>query len=195
MRVVAWTDEFHTGRAPDTSENPHVRRAGSPGTRFAVADLLAIYLRDHFAGASIGAELVRRAAGSNRGTELGTFLDQLAREIDADRRALLQVFEIAGLRPSRVKTSAAWTLEKVGRLKLNGRVVRYSPLSRLLELEGLTMGIAAKRSLWQSLGEIASDEPRLAGLDFSELEARAQAQQAALEPYRREAARTALLSR
>jgi hypothetical protein len=159
-----------------------------------VADLLAIYLRDHLAGASLGTELARRAARSNRGTELGAFLEELADEIDADRRALLQVFEIAGLRPSRMKMGAAWALEKVGRMKLNGRLVRYSPLSRLLELEGLTMGIAAKRSLWQSLGEIARDEPRLGGFDFAALEGRAAAQLEALEPHRRAAARGALVS-
>ena len=35
------------------------------------------------------------------------------------------------------KNAGAWALEKVGRLKLNGELTSYSPLSRVVELEGL----------------------------------------------------------
>ena len=47
-------------------------------------DLLAIYLNDHLAGATAGRELVRRARGANDGTELGAYLETLAREVEAD---------------------------------------------------------------------------------------------------------------
>ena len=36
---------------------------------------LDIYLNDHFAGATVGLELARRAARENAGTSLGDFLE------------------------------------------------------------------------------------------------------------------------
>jgi len=41
------------------------------GTRSSGHDLLGIYLNDHLAGATGGAELARRVAGSMRGHEAG----------------------------------------------------------------------------------------------------------------------------
>jgi hypothetical protein len=43
--------------------------------------------------------------------------------------------------------------ERLGLLKLNGRIVSYSPLSRVLELEGLGLLVAFNGSLWRTLGE------------------------------------------
>jgi hypothetical protein len=43
--------------------------------------------------------------------------------------------------------------ERLGLLKLNGRIVNYSPLSRVLELEGLGLLVAFNGSLWRTLGE------------------------------------------
>jgi hypothetical protein len=39
--------------------------------------LLAIYLNDHLAGATIGVELALRAARENTGSELGDFLGEV----------------------------------------------------------------------------------------------------------------------
>jgi hypothetical protein len=98
-----------------------------------------------------------------------------------DRRALLALIE----KPSLAKAGLAWAAEKVGRLKPNGHLTSYSPLSRLVELEGLKAGIEAKRSLWLALGE--------AGVaDVAALVARADEQLARLEPHRLAAARGAL---
>jgi hypothetical protein len=155
--------------------------------------LLAIYLNDHLAGSVLGSELTRRVARENRGTSLGGFLERLAVEILEDKQALEGVLRATDVRPSQLKPRVAWALEKVGRLKLNGRIRSYSPLSRLLELEGLTMGIAAKRALWQTLG--AAGDPRLAPFDFDALEARAEAQLEELESHRVEAANVVLGSR
>ena len=152
--------------------------------------LLAIYLNDHLAGSVLGNELTRRVARENRGTSLGDFLERLAVEILEDKQALEGVLRATDVRPSPLKPRVAWALEKIGRLKLNGRIRSYSPLSRLLELEGLTMGIAAKRSLWQVLG--AAGDPRLAQFDFDALEARAEAQLEELESHRLEAANLVL---
>jgi hypothetical protein len=150
-------------------------------TRFA-----GIYLRDHYAGSVAGLELVARARRSKEGSELGEFLARLEPEIREDQAALLAVMRSLGAEPSRVKNGLAWTAEKAGRLKLNGRIVRPSPLSTVVELEGLAAGILLKRSLWTSLEALG--DPRLAGHDFAALAARAEEQAASVEEWKRRAA-------
>jgi hypothetical protein len=97
-----------------------------------------------------------------------------------------------GVPESRLKRALALTLERVGRLKLNGQLTGYSPLSRLVELEGLALGVTGKRALWVALQEIAGTEPRLREFDLDELRRRAEEQLAGLERLRIEAARLAL---
>ena len=46
-----------------------------------------------------------------------------------------------GFRESKTKEAVAGVGEKVGRLKLNGQIRGYSPLSRVLELEALAVGV------------------------------------------------------
>jgi hypothetical protein len=144
--------------------------------------LLATYLNDHLAGSTVGVELSRRAASNNEGTELGGFLDRLAAEIDEDRETLRTIMERLDVKKDRVKVAAGWTGEKAGRLKPNNRLFSYSPLSRLIELEGLALGVEGKRSLWQVLAEL--NEPRLAEFDFERLIERARSQRDELQQRR-----------
>jgi hypothetical protein len=155
---------------------------------------LSIYLNDHLAGSTVGVELARRALRENEGSELGTFLRDLLTEITEDRATLVQLMERLSVRRSKPKTAAAWTAEKVGRLKLNGQITSYSPLSRLVELEGLAAGIEGKRSLWLALAQIRDSDRRLLELDLDALAERARSQRERLEPYRLAAAAAALES-
>jgi hypothetical protein len=154
--------------------------------------LLAIYLNDHLAGATVGMELARRALEENRGNEYGRFLAPLAEEIADDRRTLIELMQRLLIPRSKMKVPAAWALEKLGRLKLNGRLRGYSPLSRLLELEGLAAGIDAKRAMWLTLLQIQEKDARLRGLGLEALAARADEQRQRLEPHRLNAAREAM---
>src|SRR4051812_34645886 len=142
---------------------------------------LPIYLNDHLAGATLGIELVRRTRRENRGGELGEFLTWLETQLLEDRAALLALIE----KPSLAKGSLAWLAEKAGRLKTNGHLVSYSPLSRLLELEGLAAGIEGKLSLWLALE--AAGVAEVGGLI-----ARAHEQRERLEPHRLAAAKAVL---
>ncbi len=72
--------------------------------------------------------------------------------------------------PSRVKLAAVRLGERLGRLKLNGRLLRYSPLSRVVELEGLYLVSHMRLMLWQALGQLVQSE-RLTGIDPEYLEA------------------------
>lgn len=156
---------------------------------------LSVYLQDHFAGATAGADLARRAAGSNRdGEGYGAPLQELACEIDEDRDALRSLMDQLHVRADRVKQLAAWTGEKAGRLKLNGHLFTYSPLSRLEELELLALGVTGKRALWRTLHLLARQEPRLSSPELERLISRADEQLEKIEACRRNAVGDALLS-
>jgi hypothetical protein len=150
--------------------------------------LLATYLNDHLAGATAGLELAKRTASSNEDTEFGDVLARIAREIHEDRETLRTLMRALGISEDAFKKTAAWTAEKLGRFKPNGRLVGYSPLSRLIELEGLALGVAGKRAMWQSLATTLVEEPRAANVEFEALAHRAEAQLADLEPLRLRAA-------
>ncbi len=130
---------------------------------------------------------------SNEGDpDFGPPLAEICAEIEADRATLEQVMEQLGIARGRMKPAAAWAAEKFGRLKLNGQLTGYSPLSRLVELEGLQMGIGGKMRMWRALEQ--SVGKRLGGVDFGELAARAERQQATVEELQLEAVSRALPS-
>lgn len=148
--------------------------------------LLSIYLNDHRAGATAEAELARRTLGSNRGNKWGDALQPLCAEIEADLVTLDQAMSQLGIQRNPVKMVAAWGVEKLGRLKLNGRLSGYSPLSRVLELEVLGGALAGKGALWRTLDATVSAQ--LAELDLPALAERAGSQRQAVERLRLEAA-------
>lgn len=152
--------------------------------------MIATYLNDHLAGATVGVELARRARGENEGSPLGDFLTDLTAEIEQDRETLREVMAALDVGPDRLKQSLAWGGEKLGRLKPNGSLLGYSPLSRVVELEGLVLGVSGKLAAWRLLGEL--DDPRLAGFDFPALATRAESQLERLERHRMAAGRQAL---
>jgi hypothetical protein len=153
---------------------------------------LSTYLNDHLAGATGGLELAKRTRGSNEDSPYAGFLAQIEREIDEDRETLKAIMEALDVDQNQLKVSLGWMAEKVGRLKLNDQLVGYSPLSRLVEFEALTLGVTAKLGLWRSLQHVAGGDGRLAGFDFADLIGRAERQQAGLEELRLRAAAEAL---
>jgi hypothetical protein len=150
--------------------------------------LLGIYLNDHLAGSTAGLELAKRASGSNGEGELGEFLATLAREIDEDRESLRAVMKRLEYGEDIPKKLAAWTAEKLGRLKPNGQLTGYSPLSRVVELEGLALGITGKLGLWKALQELVDEEPRLDRAELARLCERAERQRDGVETHRVRAA-------
>jgi hypothetical protein len=149
--------------------------------------LLAIYLNDHLAGATVGRELARRAAASNRSSQYGEFLADLAVEIEEDRQSLLEIMRTLGVGVDRLKQAAGWGAEKLGRLKLNGRLLGYSPLSRVVELEALSLGVRGKLAMWLTLKQLEPDEPRLSAVALDDLVLRAEGQLTQLEIRRQQA--------
>jgi hypothetical protein len=154
--------------------------------------LLAIYLNDHLAGATVGRDLSRRSLARNRGTLYEPFLARLAHEIEEDRESLLTLMTTLGVGVDRLKAVAAWGGTQIGRLKLNGQLRGYSPLSRVVELEGLTLGVYGKRALWIALTELVRERPVLDGDELLALRHRAESQLEGLETHRLQAVADAL---
>ncbi len=146
--------------------------------------LLAVYLEDHRAGAAGGLALARRILEANPDNYLSATMRELVKEIDRDRQALDDVMERLGLSPNRLKIVIAAAGEKFARLKANGRLRRYSPLSRLEEFEMLSAGILSKSSLWRCCELSLAERPEVADVDFAALREGSERQRAKLEVHR-----------
>jgi hypothetical protein len=152
---------------------------GENGDRY-----LRIYMNDQLALGVAWREVARRAQGQNEGTELGRALARVATGIAEDVETFEEMMERLGLGRDRVKPLLAMAAERLGRLKLNGRLRGYSPLSRFVELDFLAMGIEGKKILWANLRDFAGLRTRLPDVDFDGLIERAARQRAELEPFR-----------
>ncbi|QUH02447.1 hypothetical protein HUO13_18020 [Saccharopolyspora erythraea] len=150
--------------------------------------LLAIYLNDHLAGSTGGLELARRLARGHRGTSTGAALDELAEEVREDRAELVRIIRTLGFSIARHKLVVAWAGEKLSRFKLNGRLLRGSPLSTLVELEAMFLGVQGKAAGWRTLRIMAGRLSRLDAGKLDELLDRANRQLDLLERLRTETA-------
>ena len=157
-----------------------------------VSDFLRIYMNDQLALGVVWREVARRSQRNNRGTELGVALARVAAGIAEDVDTFERMMRRLDIPRSPVKPRLAVAAERVGRLKLNGRVRTYSPLSRFEELDFLAMGIDGKKLLWANLRDLAGLAERLRDVDFDHLIERAELQRAELEPFRAQAGADAL---
>jgi hypothetical protein len=155
-------------------------------------DLLRIYMNDQLALGVGWRELARRAARENRGTQLGAALADVATQIREDVETFEELMRRLGFARDRLKIGAAIATERLGRLKPNGQLRGYSPLSRFVELDVLVMGIEGKVTLWKNLRDLAGLGERLPDVDFDRLVERARAQRGLLEPFHATAGHEAL---
>lgn len=157
-------------------------------------DFLRIYMNDQYAMGIGWRELARRAQRTNAGTELGDALATVAQGIAEDVATFETMMDRLELPRSPVKPGLAVIGERLARLKLNGRVTGYSPLSRFLELDILAIGLEGKKLLWTILADGAGLRSRLPDIDFDELVRRADAQVQTVTPFRQLAAEAAFAS-
>ncbi|WP_405977582.1 hypothetical protein [Streptomyces sp. NBC_00158] len=147
-------------------------------------ELLGIYLNDHLTGANAGTELLRRAARTHRGTALGPPLAALAREVAEDRESLRAVMAGLGVPEARGRAALGRLAEKAGRLKTNGRLFSRSPLSDVLELEAMRLGVEGKACMWRALRSLADTGAPVDGARLDGLLRRAERQSRILETLR-----------
>jgi hypothetical protein len=165
-----------------------------PQLRRARMDLLGIYLNDHLAGSTVGAGRAQFMARSHRDPPYAEPLRRLAAEIAEDRQTLLRIMRSLGVPQRRYKVAASGAAERLGRLKSNGRLFRRSPLTLVVELEFLRLGVKGKELGWRTLRALAEADGRLDEEELDGLTARAERQTSTLEELRVTAVRDVLLT-
>lgn len=154
-------------------------------------EMLATYLDDHRAGAAAGRSLSRRMARENSDTGWAERLTGLAEDIEVDDRTLGELRRVLGVRGGMAKRVLARIAAGAGRLKLNRRILGYSPLSRVLEAEAMMAGVIAKKCLWAAMRSRGDLDDQTAQFDFASLETRAQDQIDLLAEFHEAAAKAA----
>lgn len=145
---------------------------------------LGIYLNDHLAGATAGAELASRLVGETRNRAGGKMMTRLASEISEDRRTLVDVMASLDVPVRQYKTWLGWLGEKAARLKLNGHLLTRSPLSLVIGLEAMRLGVDGKTAVWRTLRARAATDSRLDPDQLNSLLERARRQSDQLERLR-----------
>ena len=162
----------------DVHTLPDSRRAGSQSSEPAPDPqrLLRLYLRDHDAASAGGLQLLRRSCASNVDTQFGPVLADLLQQVEQDAAALQGITERLDVSHDPVKRAVAWVGVTLGGLKLNSRLVSYSPLSRVYEIEGLMAGVRAKSALWTTLQQVVKTDARIDADELKRLKSRADEQ-------------------
>jgi hypothetical protein len=155
-------------------------------------EFLGIYMNDQLALGVLWRELARRSQRNNSSTQLGDALARVSTGIAEDVETFQRMMCRLGIRINPVKLGLAVGAERLARLKLNGQLRTYSPLSRFLELDILVMGIEGKKLLWATLRDLAGLASRLPEINFNDLIQRAERQRADLERFRMDAGTEAL---
>ncbi len=153
---------------------------------------LALYLRNHEAGASGGYDFFRRTAASHRKLPHGPAIRALADEVHEDLVALRTLMRTQGVGRDLALDVAARVAEKLGRLKPNGHLLRRSPLTDLVEIEGCLDAVHAKAAGWHALAALG-DDGWIATDEIARLQERAQSQIERLEVIHHEVAARVLV--
>ncbi|WP_338068171.1 NAD-dependent epimerase/dehydratase family protein [Antribacter gilvus] len=155
-----------TPRPPGSSVLPlrHTGELRIPGSMDRY--LFGLYLSDHFTGATAGLERMELMTRRYRDTPFHAELAEATEQLRGERELYRDLIERLGLPPRRYRAATAWLGEKAGRLKLNGRLERRSPMSAVLEAELMRSAVLGKIGGWQTLREHAGD----LGLDPTQLD-------------------------
>lgn len=151
-----------------------------------------VYLNDHLAGATFGADLARRLEAQTEATDFQSEMSRLAEEIEADRDTLTDLMNRIGASQNPSKQVTAWVAEKASRVKLAGLTSSTDEFGTFLSIEALLLGVEGKAALWTTLREMRDHYPELQSTDLDDLLQRAQRQREVLETERIAAAKRSL---
>jgi hypothetical protein len=152
-----------------------------------------VYLNDHLAGATLGADLARRLRDWTVDSVHAATMRELAAEIEEDKETLVAIMGRLDVAPNPVKQATTWLGEKLSRVKLSGLGSGDEPTGLFLALETLGLGIEGKACLWRILRALSEHHPGLDPQQLDGLIARAESQRRRLEEERRAAGAQALL--
>lgn len=141
-------------------------------------DPLETYLRDHHAGSSGGVSLIERLVDGTDDESEKASLAKLQTAIEEDQDSLEKIMDGIDLSPNPVKDVGARIGERLSRPKLHSNTED----ARVLQLEGMIMGVTAKLQLWRTLrGLCDADDSRFDRAEIERLHARAEEQRSELE--------------
>jgi hypothetical protein len=155
-----------------------------------MSDPIAIYLHDHFAGSSFAVELLEKLGAEFIGTPSGDVAIELLEQVQIDRKPLEQLIERVGEATPDLHDALGWIAERLSRIKLKHD--DPTGIGAFEAFETITLGILGKRALWETLQVRQQFDPRVAGLDYPGLIARAEQQFQKANQYRLELVRDAL---
>ncbi|MGB3735617.1 MAG: hypothetical protein WA964_11715, partial [Ilumatobacter sp.] len=90
--------------------------------------------------------------------ELGRLLGRIAHQNTVDQTVVDALLDRIDETTNPLKKLGALLAERLGRLKLNGQLRGYSPLSRVVELEALLASTAVRRSMWNTVVALGIDD-------------------------------------
>ncbi|MFJ4788737.1 transaldolase [Streptomyces sp. NPDC088794] len=180
-REMGTADAAHEGAGTGAADTADEEAEQTPSGE----ELLAVYLNDHLAGATGGAQLASRAAQAQKAEPA---LAELARQVEQDRQSLLRIMDDLEISTDRPKVVLGRLSELAGRLKPNGHFFSRSPMSDVLELEAMLVGVTAKAACWRTLRARAETDGRLYTEHLDFLTDRADRQTALVEKLRAAAA-------
>ncbi len=149
------------------------------------SELLAIYLNDHRAILTGEIALAERCRSAHSGTDLASTLTRHIGHVESDRDLVDELIQAAGASISALKSAGAKVAERLGRLKLNGQLLKQSALSPVVELEGLVLATHGRAAMWETL--IRSHPPRHLLGAIGDRAAVVTLQRSELEPHLRDA--------
>ncbi len=118
-------------------------------------ELLELYLSDHLTGATGGVNRSERMAADYVDTPVYGQLGEFAERLSGEKAFLDQLISDLGLEQKPYRQVVAWAGERLGRLKVNGRVVSRSPMTLLLETDLMRGAVHSKIGVWETLREHA----------------------------------------
>jgi hypothetical protein len=155
--------------------------------------LLSIYLNDHLAMMEAEIAVTKRMRSSNeRDASLVRLLARHAQQVREQRRHLHAFMNRLHIGRNHLKLLGARIAERLGRFKLNGRLRSYSPLSRVVELEGLSLATEARAALWNAIGTLKDGRAVRRTLPLNGMVHQTNQQKKRLERHRTQAAAAAL---
>ena len=158
------------------------RSAQRHGGARAKGAALVTYLREHLSASDAAIEIVERLRLTHAGTQEGRLFASLFDEFREEREVVRLLLEQIGASPQSLKRLAGPASASAHMLATNGE---RGDLSLFRTLEGLAIGVQAKRCMWRALESLLGDEPIPSARSLGGLEAMAVRQWDAIEERRR----------
>ncbi|MFN8122962.1 MAG: hypothetical protein U0237_11095 [Thermoleophilia bacterium] len=116
---------------------------------------LRIYLSERIALMHAAMRLARRMRGAPGEPGMGPLRDEALDALADDAATLTSFLRQVGAMPPRLRIAGAVVGERLGRLKLNGRLTGRSPLSGLQELDGMLALLDLAAGAWAAIDDAA----------------------------------------